>query len=124
MIKSGLVALLSNGVRNVLCCRPSSGLHFFLLAFWADLDSFPATSLGVVDLITPTATVCLMSLTAKRPRGGYSEKASTHMGLLGISLTMAASPDLMNLGFSSVALPVRLSTFCLISANLQAMWAV
>lgn len=24
-------------------------------------------------LITPTATVCLMSRTAKRPRGGYSE---------------------------------------------------
>merc|ERR1740128_350361 len=30
----------------------------------------------------------------------------------------------MNLGFDSVDLPVRLSTFSLISANLQAMWAV
>ena len=48
---------------------------------------------------------CLMSLTAKRPRGGKSEKASTHMGLLGTSLTIAASPDLMNLGLSSVDLP-------------------
>merc|ERR1719220_2330412 len=82
------------------------------------------TSLGVVALITPTATVCLMSLTANLPRGGNSAKGSTHMGLLGRSLTMAASPDLMNLGASSVDLPVRLSTFSRISANLQAMWAV
>ena len=44
-------------------------------------------------LITPTATVCLMSRTAKRPSGGYSVKASTHIGLDGIILTMAASPD-------------------------------
>merc|ERR1719383_338120 len=65
-----------------------------------------------------------MSRTAKRPRGGNSENASTHMGLLGISLTMAASPDLTNLGLSSMDLPVRLSIFSLISANLQAMWAV
>merc|ERR1712032_535464 len=69
-------------------------------------------------------TVCLMSLTANLPRGGNSAKGSTHMGLLGSSLTMAASPDLMNLGASSVDLPVRLSTFSRISANLQAMWAV
>merc|ERR1711942_634901 len=103
--------------------RSKSGFHFFLLAFWAALVSLPATSLAVVALITPTATVCLMSLTAKRPRGGYSEKASTHIGLLGINCTMAASPDLMNLG-ASVDLPVRLSTFSLISANLQAIWAV
>merc|ERR1740128_1420766 len=65
-----------------------------------------------------------MSLTANLPRGGYSLKDSTHMGLLGIRVTIAASPDLMNLGLSSVDLPVRLSTFSLISANLQAMWAV
>merc|ERR1712096_152125 len=37
---------------------------------------------------------------------------------------IAASPDLMNLGLSSVDLPVRRSTFSLISANLQAIWAV
>merc|ERR1719282_792878 len=30
--------------------------------------------------MTPTATVCLMSRTAKRPKGGKSEKASTHNG--------------------------------------------
>ncbi len=46
-----------------------------------------------------------MSLTAKRPRGANSLKGSTHMGLLGTSLTIAASPDLMNLGSVSVALP-------------------
>merc|ERR1719369_173315 len=68
--------------------------------------------------------VCLMSLTAKRPRGGNSEKASTHMGLEGISSTMAASPDLIDLGLVSVAFPVRRSTFSLISLNLQAIWAV
>merc|ERR1712037_246638 len=38
-------------------------VHFFLLAFSAALVVFPLTSLGVVALITPTATVCLMSLT-------------------------------------------------------------
>ncbi|OMO83337.1 eceptor kinase-like protein [Corchorus olitorius] len=30
--------------------------------------------------MTPTATVCLMSLTTKQPSGGYSEKVSTTMG--------------------------------------------
>merc|ERR1712083_864926 len=99
-------------------------VHFFLLAFSAALVVLPCTSLGVVALITPTATVCLMSLTANLPRGGNSAKGSRHMGLLGSSFTMAASPDLMNLGASSVDLPVRLSTFSKISANLQAMWAV
>merc|ERR1719361_1340922 len=55
--------------------------------------------------MTPTATVCLMSRTANRPRGGKSEKASTHMGLEGISSTIPASPDLMNLGLSSTFFP-------------------
>merc|ERR1719411_1962278 len=103
---------------------PKTGSHFFLLAFSAALVVLPWTSLGVVALMTPTATVCLMSLTANLPRGGNSAKGSTHMGLLGSSFTMAASPDLMNLGASSVDFPVRLSTFSRISANLQAMWAV
>ena len=80
------------------------------ITFCPALVVVPAASLGVVDLMTPTATVCLMSLTANLPRGGYSLKASTHMGLLGIRVTIAASPDLMNLGFDSVDLPVRLST--------------
>ena len=58
-------------------------------------------------LMTPTATVCLMSRTAKRPRGGNSWKDSTHIGLLGTRLTMAASPDLIDFGFSSVVLPAK-----------------
>jgi hypothetical protein len=50
-----------------------------------------------------------MSRTAKRPKGGNSEKDSTHNGFDGTKFTMAASPDLMDLGFSSVVLPVRRS---------------
>ena len=75
-------------------------------------------------LMTPTATVWRMSRTAKRPSGGNSAKVSTHIGLLGMSLIMAASPDLTLLGFSSMALLVRRSIFSTSSANLQAMWAV
>merc|ERR1712240_16626 len=99
-------------------------VYFFFSAFSAALVCLPSATFAVVALITPTATVCLMSRTANLPRGGYSEKASTHIGLLGTSLTMAASPDLMNLGLSSVDLPVRRSTFSLISANLHAICAV
>ena len=113
----------------------SSKVYFFLSAFWAALVALPSTTLGVVALMTPTATVCLMSRTANLrlggrklrkdsnggrthlPRGGKSVNGSTHMGLLGVSLTMAASPDLMNFGLSSTDLPVRRSTFSLISAN-------
>lgn len=57
--------------------------------------------------MTPTATVCLISRTAKRPRGGNSWKDSTHIGLLGTSVMIAASPDLIDLGFSSVVLPIN-----------------
>jgi hypothetical protein len=46
------------------------------------------------------------------------------MGLEGTILTMAASPDLMNLGRSSVDLPVRRSIFSRRVSNLHAMWAV
>jgi len=49
----------------------------------------PAAAFLLTDLIIPTATVCLISLTAKRPRGAYSWKVSTHMGLDGINLTIA-----------------------------------
>jgi len=41
-------------------------LHFFLAA---DFVTFPCTSTFSTDLMTPTATVCFMSRTAKRPRG-------------------------------------------------------
>merc|ERR1712021_190305 len=65
-----------------------------------------------------------MSRTAKRPRGGYWEKASTHMGFDGFMRTMAASPDLTFLGKSSIFLPERRSIFSKSSSNLQAIWAV
>jgi reverse gyrase len=44
---------------------------YFLPAFLAEAVTLPALgSLRVTALMTPTATVCLMSRTAKRPRGG------------------------------------------------------
>merc|ERR1712096_315337 len=84
-------------------------VYFLPAAFLADLVSFPPPSFLSTDLMTPTATVCLMSRTAKRPRGGYLEKASTHIGLLGVRTAIAASPDLTNLGLSSIFLPERRS---------------
>merc|ERR1712126_464857 len=74
--------------------------------------------------MTPTATVCLMSRTANRPRGGEAENGSTDMGLEGAISTMAASPFLMVLGKASNSLPERRSHLLRISSNLQAMWAV
>merc|ERR1719340_575875 len=41
--------------------------------------------------------VCLMSRTAKRPRGGKSEKASTHMGLDGTNATINLLLDFVEL---------------------------
>merc|ERR1719295_629334 len=49
-----------------------------------------------------------------------SAKASTHMGLDGNRLTMAASPVFTIFGSSSRTLPLRRSIFCRSSANLQA----
>jgi len=46
--------------------KGSCKLHFFLAA---DLVTFPWTSFFSTVLMTPTATVCFMSRTAKRPRG-------------------------------------------------------
>ena len=89
-------------------CRVFMPSYFFFWAFCAALVVVPATSLAATDLMTPTATVCLMSRTAKRPSGGKSEKASTHMGLEGTRLTMAASPDLIDFGLSSTDLPGRI----------------
>jgi hypothetical protein len=85
------------------------------LTFWTTL---------VASLITPTATVYFISLTANLPSGGYSEKTSTHIGLDGNILTMQACPDLTNLGSSSRTLPVLLSIEERISSNLTAMWEV
>jgi len=60
-------------------------------------------------LMTPTATVYFISLTANLPRGGYSANTSTHIALVGTILTMQAYPDLTNFGNSSKTLPVLLS---------------
>ena len=46
------------------------------------------------------------------------------MGLLGIIFTMHESPDLTNLGLTSISLPVRLSILVWSSENLHAKWAV
>lgn len=55
------------------CCR-NCMLHF-LLAFTADLVTLPAIDDFLsTALITPTATVCLMSHTAKWPRRGRKEE--------------------------------------------------
>merc|ERR1711915_291931 len=51
-----------------------------------------ANSVAAPAYFLPTATVCLMSRTAKRPSGGYSVKASTHIGLDGIILTDLMTP--------------------------------
>jgi len=53
--------LLKEGSKPSNCPTPSS--HFFFWALAADFVVVPASVLGTVDLITPTATVCLMSLT-------------------------------------------------------------
>jgi hypothetical protein len=42
------------------------------------------TSFFSTCLMTPTATVYFMSLTANLPNGEYSAKFSTHIGLVGI----------------------------------------
>lgn len=78
----------------------------------------------VVALITPTATVYFISLTANLPKGGYSVKASQDMGLVGIMVMIPASLDFKNLGSSSNTLPDLLSIFWCNSENLQAIWAV
>lgn len=75
----------------------------------------------MVPLITPTATVYFISLTANLPKGGYSVKVSQDIALVGIIVTIAASLDFKNLGSSSIVLPVLLSILVINSLNLQAM---
>lgn len=80
-------------------------MHSYFLVFCAFSAALvtlpPLASLKLTDLITPTATVCLISRTAKRPNGGNSWKDSTQSGLLGTNMTIAASPDLIDFGLSS-----------------------
>ena len=59
---------LASGVDGVDSRCPSSDLHFFFMAFSAALVCLPSRTLGVVALMTPTATVCLMSRTANLRR--------------------------------------------------------
>lgn len=72
-------------------------------------------------LMTPTATVLFMSLTANLPRGGKLVKDSTHIGLVGFKVTIAQSPVLMNLGSFSSSAPDLLSILFWIFSNLQAI---
>jgi len=44
------------------------------------IDHFFVSFFLSTPLMTPTATVYFMSLTANLPKGGYSAKASTAMG--------------------------------------------
>lgn len=54
-----------------LCWMLCMEIHFFFSAFCADLVTFPPdAAFFSTDLMTPTATVCLMSRTAKRPVKG------------------------------------------------------
>jgi hypothetical protein len=77
-----------------------------------------------VALITPTATVYFISLTANLPKGGYSVKASQDIAFYGAKETIAASLDFNPFGSVSINLPVLLSIFSCNSRNLQAIWAV
>lgn len=137
MLRLSWKLLLIDGINSIFSSRWRRRLllttgvvemHGYFFVFWAFSAALvvlpPEASLNVTALMTPTATVCLISRTAKRPNGGNSWNDSTHKGLVGVKMTIAASPDLMALGLSSTDLPERRSTFSLISANLQAMWAV
>lgn len=74
--------------------------------------------------MTPTATVCFISLTANLPNGAYSEKTSQHIGLDGINVIIAASLVLTDFGSFSNSFPDLLSILEWMVANLQAIWAV
>ena len=88
-----LPPLIKTGVADL-----GDNIHLAFWAFWADLVTLPAPPAFLsTALMTPTVTDYLMSHTAKWPRGGESEKLSTHMGLPGTIWTMTASPDFKNL---------------------------
>ena len=94
-------------------------------AFWADSVTLPAPVAFLSPaLMTPTATACLMLQTAKRPRGGYIGRLSTHTGLSRTTSAMAASPDFRDFGPSSSCFPERRSIFSFSSADFQATGAV
>ncbi|KAK6794425.1 hypothetical protein RDI58_007878 [Solanum bulbocastanum] len=84
----------------------------------------PVGSFLSTFLTTTTATVQLMSLTAKRPNVGYSAKVSTTIGLVGIILTIPASPFFNNFASFSSSLSEHPSMLVKISANFTAIWEV
>merc|ERR1712106_571620 len=117
-----LIPMWSKQKRKLLL--PLLSISFLLQGLVGSLGLLALECLGGGSL-DDTDSDGLPHVTDSEPsQGGKELKASTHIGLDGTSTTMAASPDLMNLGLSSVDLPVRRSTFSLISANLQAIWAV
>ena len=78
----------------------------------------------VISLTAPAATVVPMSLIANLPSSGKSWNVSIAIGCSGSIRTQAASPVLMNAGFSSVTWPVRGSIFLMSSVNLHAICPV
>ena len=68
----------------------------------------------------PAATVWPMSRMANLPSCGNSFAVSMTIGLVGCTLMMAASPVLMNSGFSATVAPVFGSSFFWISRTVQA----
>merc|ERR1739844_264877 len=82
-------------------CNPSAHYLNRFHGYGIEKIQHMSYSASTLLLITPTATVCLISRTANRPRGGNSVNASTHNGFVGSRFTMQASPVLTNLGLSS-----------------------
>jgi len=54
--------------------------YFLMFVLYKLFHFFLAISFLSTILMTPTATVYFISLTANLPKGGYSEKTSTHIG--------------------------------------------
>src|ERR1035441_3797528 len=72
----------------------------------------------------PAAAVLPMSRKANLPSSGHSLKVSRTTGRSGVILTIAESPVLIVLGFSSVGWPVLGSILAIISVIVAATWAV
>src|SRR5665647_2979785 len=72
----------------------------------------------------PAAIVEPISLTANLPSWGSSLTVSMTIGFVGLTTTIAASPVLRNVGFSSLVWPDRGSSFFLSSTNVQAVCVV
>ena len=84
--------------------------------------TLPALSDFSTALVIQTATVFFMSLMAIYPKKGSRSKPapSAHTGVVGTTLTIAASPDLTNLNSDYKDLPVLLSIFSNQTLNSEA----